>query len=68
MLRIVKTIPTYKATPELASRLRSSVARLSRRLRERLARFVRRRRTVQERQTRHHVGTAIAAVATARIG
>ena len=34
MLIIVKTIPTAKANPELASRLRSSVARLARRLRQ----------------------------------
>src|ERR1700756_2048038 len=34
MLRIVKTIPARKTTPELASRLRSSVARLARRLRQ----------------------------------
>jgi len=34
MLRTVKTIPAPKATPELASRLRSSVARLGRRLRQ----------------------------------
>src|SRR5438309_2886518 len=34
MLKTVKTIPAPKATPELASRLRSCVARLSRRLRQ----------------------------------
>src|SRR5438270_3853153 len=34
MLIIMKTIPTARANPELASRLRSSVARLARRLRQ----------------------------------
>ena len=34
MLRTVKTIPSPKATPELASRLRASVARIGRRLRQ----------------------------------
>jgi DNA-binding MarR family transcriptional regulator len=34
MLMIVKTLPTNKTSPELASRLRSAVARLGRRLRQ----------------------------------